>query len=72
MKNKTDYDSDSNRLKLLVGMAGIALVVTLAVVLSRGLSNKGLAALVGTICTLGLLVTTGLLIILVRQYYDSY
>jgi len=49
----------------------MVLAVALAGTVSKRLSDQARAALAGTICALGLIITVGLLVVLVRQYHDD-
>ncbi len=60
------------RFKSLVVLAAImVLAVVLAGTVSKRLSDQARAALAGTVCALGLIITVGLLVVLVRQYHDD-
>ena len=63
--------TNGNWIKPALGLAVVALAVALSVEMSRHLSEEARVVLAGAICTLGLLVTVGLLIIFVRQYHDQ-
>lgn len=59
------------RFNSLLVLAAMVLAVALAGTVSKRLSDQARVALAGTICALGLIITIGLLIVLVRQYHDD-
>lgn len=70
-RDRTNSNGNWGRLKAAIGLVIVGLVVALAVEMSSRLSEGARAVLAGAICTLGLVVTVGLLIIFVRQYHDQ-
>ncbi|HEY73609.1 MAG TPA: hypothetical protein G4N99_10090 [Thermoflexia bacterium] len=72
MNDRHNRGSGGLQLKPLVGLAMLVVVVILVVIASSRLDSEARAVLAGAICALGLIVTTGFLIILVRQYHDDF
>jgi len=72
MSDRNNRGSGELQLKPLVGLAMMVVAVTLVVVASSHLDSEARAVLAGAICALGLIITTGFLIILVRQYHDDF
>ena len=70
-----DQREDGNRcrepLRLGLRLAVVAVTVVLSVAFGQRLNEAGQAVLAGGICLVGAGVTTALLLIFVRQYYDS-
>lgn len=71
MSDRENQGGDRRRFKSLLVMVAMALAVALAGNISRRLSDEARVALVGAICALGLIVTIGCLIVLVRQHHDD-
>ena len=59
------------RLGTLIGLVGIALAVTLAVIVGNRLSDEAMAVLVGAVCGMGAAIPTSLLIVAVSQQRRS-
>lgn len=57
----------SGRLKVFTGLVVLAFAVTLAVIVSRRLSDEALAVLAGAVCGVGAAIPTSLLIVAVSR-----
>jgi hypothetical protein len=59
------------RLKIFVGVVGLAFVVTLALIVGSRLSDEALGVLAGAVCGVGAAIPTSLIIVAVTRRRDA-
>ena len=71
MEERRDGAGGWRRLRVFLGLAGVAFAVTLAVIVGNRLSDEAMAVLAGAVCGVGAAIPTSLLIVSVSRRRDE-